>query len=378
MGTEVVVTGFGVFSGYGFGAEPLLAGAFAGKPAFRPVTRFDTSGFRTSWAAAYDGAWPHASTDLAARSGTHEVFRECVTAALTMAEVTRPERTGLVLGTNPAPGETDATGLPAELAHDTATSLGLGFPRRTFTNACVASASAIIHAAQLIATGRATTVVCGGAQLVSRQVFGQFDAVRALSPTGTVLPFSRARQGLLHGDGVAAIVLEAGETARARGVEVLARVAGWAQSDDAHHVVHPDPAGVGLAAAVSGALRRTRIAPSEVGYLNAHGTATRLNDVAEVAAIRTAFGAHARSVPISSTKSTTGHALEGCGALETVITMLALRHGVLPPTAGLEDPEPDFDLDLIAIEPRAARPRHAMTVNAALGGVNAAIVLERP
>ena len=157
----------------------------------------------------------------------------------------------------------------------------------------------------------------------------------------------------------------------------LALIAGWGMAGDAFHIVRPDPAGHGMAAAVTAALRRASIGAEQVSYINAHGTGTRTNDVAETAALRRALGEHTRAIPISATKSTTGHSLEGCGAVETVIGLLALTSGSLPPTAELYDVDPACDLAHIRLRPIAARPQYVLNVNASVGGVNTAILLER-
>jgi 3-oxoacyl-[acyl-carrier-protein] synthase II len=183
--------------------------------------------------------------------------------------------------------------------------------------------------------------------------------------------------GLLQGDGVAVLVLESVRHAQERGADILGKVAGWGMAADAHHVIQPHPRGEGMAAAAGAAIRRAGIAPEQIGYVNAHGTGTPLNDVAETAALHRIFGEHAPRVPVSSTKSGTGHMLEATGAVEAVITLLALREGLLPPTLGYQEPDPDCDLDYV---PNAARPAditHALSLNAAFGGVNAALVLER-
>jgi 3-oxoacyl-[acyl-carrier-protein] synthase II len=194
-----------------------------------------------------------------------------------------------------------------------------------------------------------------------------------------VRPFSADRSGLLLGDGAAAVVLESASAARRRGARPLATIAGWGAASDAFHVSRPHPGGAGLAAAAQRALRRAGDPDGlRVDYVNAHGTATRFNDPAETRGLHEVFGARADQVPVSSTKSTTGHLLEAAGIVEFVITLLALTDGVLPPTANFTVADSECDLDYVPNTARDADVRRAMSVNAAFGGVNTALVLERP
>lgn len=392
MSGEVTVTGFGVRTAFGTGADALRGGVFAGVPAFAPTTRFDTGPYRTPMAAAApDG--PDAVEHWALR----HALAECGTAALDMAglrpgtaaavllgvagdhtSVTRYWRDAGDAGTGPGP-EGLADAVPAQLAELLAARLELTGPRLTFTNACVASAAAIIHGCRLISSGRTDVAVCAGGYLVEEETFGKFDSGRALSRDGMVRPFSADRTGLLLGDGVAVVVLESAEHTRRRGARPLASVVGWGAATDAHHIAQPHPEGVGLARAARQAMRLAGDPDGAwLGYVNAHGTGTKYNDGAETRGLRAAFPDRAGSIPVSSTKSTTGHLLEAAGVVEFVITLLALTDGVLPPTAGYTTPDPECDLDWVPNRPRPADLRRALTVNAAFGGANTALVLERP
>ncbi|KOG23269.1 beta-ketoacyl-[acyl-carrier-protein] synthase family protein [Streptomyces viridochromogenes] len=400
MSGEVTVTGFGVRSAFGAGADVLRRGVFAGVPAFAPTTRFDTGPYRTPMAAAApDG--PDAVEDWALR---HALDR-CGTEALDMAGLGPGTGAAVLLGvagdhtsvtrywrnaaeSGPATGagagagaavERVADAVPARLAELLAERLRLTGPRLTFTNACVASAAAIIHACRLISSGRTEVAVCAGGYLVEEETFGKFDSGRALSRDGAVRPFSADRSGLLLGDGVAVVVLESAGHARRRGARPLASVAGWGAATDAHHIAQPHPEGAGLARAARQALRLAGDPDgAALDYVNAHGTGTRYNDGAETRGLRAAFPDRAESIPVSSTKSTTGHLLEAAGVVEFVITLLALTDGVLPPTAGFTASDPECDLDYVPNRPRPADLRRALTVNAAFGGANTALVLERP
>ncbi|MFC4499351.1 MULTISPECIES: beta-ketoacyl-[acyl-carrier-protein] synthase family protein [Streptomyces] len=390
MSGEVTVTGFGVRTAFGTGAEALRRGVFAGVPAFAPTTRFDTGPYRTPMAAAApDG--PDAVEDWALR----HALAECGTQALDMAGLRPGTEAAVLLGIagdhtavtrywrgaekTPAAARRTADAVPARLAELLAAQLGSTGPRLTFTNACVASAAAIVHACRLISSGRTDVAVCAGGYLVEEETFGKFDSGRALSRDGVVRPFSADRSGLLLGDGVAVVVLESAEHARRRGARPLASVVGWGAATDAHHIAQPHPEGVGLARAAAQASRLAGDPDgAALGYVNAHGTGTKYNDGAETRGLRAAFPERAESIPVSSTKSTTGHLLEAAGVVEFVITLLALTDGVLPPTAGYTTADPECDLDYVPNRPREADLRRALTVNAAFGGANTALVLERP
>ncbi|MGW3645915.1 beta-ketoacyl-[acyl-carrier-protein] synthase family protein [Streptomyces sp. NPDC000878] len=405
MSREVTVTGYGVRSAFGEGAEALRRGVFAGVPGFRPTTRFDTGPYRTAFAAAApDGA--DAVEGWALRHALHR----CGGDALSMAGLGAGAEAAVLLGVagdhrsvtrhwREGDGSYDGRGsvvagravprapvgarladaVPARLAELLAEGLGLVGPRLAFTNACVASAAAIIHGCRLISSGRIDVAVCAGGYLVEEETFGKFDSGRALSRDGMVRPFSADRSGLLLGDGVAAVVLESAEHARRRGARPLVSVVGWGAATDAHHIAQPHPEGAGLARAARQALRLAGDPDgASLDYVNAHGTGTKYNDGAETRGLRAAFGKRAESIPVSSTKSTTGHLLEAAGVVEFVITVLTLLDGVLPPTAGYGTPDPECDLDYVPNSPRPADPSRALTINAAFGGANTALVLERP
>ncbi|MBE1501817.1 3-oxoacyl-[acyl-carrier-protein] synthase II [Amycolatopsis lexingtonensis] len=389
-GSDVVITGYGVFTAFGFGEQALLDGVFQGRHGFGPVRRFDTGRFRCDTAATYTGAGPgypgmHAESFSPPRQ--REVLTACSSAAIAMSGLEPSKIGGAIVGSQGdytpitafwrGDGEPVADSLPGHLSHALADRLGLGPYRSTFVNACVASADAIIHAARLIRAGRVDALLCAGAYLVEEELFAKFDSARAFAKDGIVRPFAKDRTGLLLGDGVAGLVLESGRSARARGAEVLARVAGWGITSDAFHVSRPHPQGRGTADAFRAALRTAKLDADRIDYVNVHGTGTASNDTAETAALHDVLGARAPKVAVSSTKSTTGHPLEGAGAVEAVITLLALRHGTVPPTANFTTPDPACDLDYVTDVPREVGMDYAVSLNSAFGGVNTAIVLER-
>lgn len=370
MTDAVVITGLAVTSAFGRGAGPLLDGASAGTPAFGEVSRFDPGRYRAKAAAALPG-----DPALAAELG------RVIDEACGQAGLDEPARATaellLALHSSPAaardPAAPTATG---DVAAEAAAATGLPAPRRIYTTACAASTTAVADGAAMIASGRAQTVVAAAGFLVDADIFAVFDAGRALARDGQVRPFSAGRQGMLLGDGVAAVVLTSAEAAARRGAPVLARLAGWGRAGDAYHVCQPRPDGDGLARAITAALARARLDGAAIGYINANGSGTRYSDSSEAAALRLAFGDRAGSIPVSSSKSVHGHALEASGMLELAVTVLALRAGRLPVNAGFREPDAECPLDLVLAPGREARPGYALTLNAAFGGANTALVLE--
>jgi 3-oxoacyl-[acyl-carrier-protein] synthase II len=249
--------------------------------------------------------------------------------------------------------------------------------------ACSASAHAIGEGYDLIKLGRADAVVCGGAEAaVTRLGLSGFAAMKALStrnddPTRASRPFDADRDGFVLGEGAGTLVLEEREAALGRGAPILAELAGWGSTSDAYHVTSPRPDGDGAARSMLEACAEAGIAPSEVGYVNAHGTSTIPNDRTESLAVRRAWG-DATPPPISSTKSMTGHTLGAAGAIESIVCVQALQTGILPPTTNLETPDPECGLDYIPNEARAVPVEIAMTNSFGFGGHNATLVWRRP
>ena len=244
-------------------------------------------------------------------------------------------------------------------------------------SACAAGANAIGAATRAIQCGDAEAVVTGGSEAALTPLArAAFSALDALSPTGISRPFDARRDGFVMGEGAGVLVLEDGERARARGAEVLAVVRGVGATCDAFHLTAPREDGAGAAAAITAALADAGVAPSDVAYVNAHGTSTPLNDRAETNAIKAALGDRAARVPISSTKSAIGHLLGAAGAVEAIATIQALRAKVAPPTLGLEQPEEGLDLDFIPGSARELDGTIGVSNSFGFGGHNAVLVLE--
>jgi nodulation protein E len=250
---------------------------------------------------------------------------------------------------------------------------GLTGPGFTFSTACSSAGHAIGHAFWMVRGGAADLAIAGGSEApFSFGLLKAWEAMRVVSPD-TCRPFSRDRRGMILGEGAAMFILEPLEAARARGARIHAEIVGFGMSSDAAHITQPSAEGA--MRAMRAALQDAGMAPEQVGYINAHGTGTVANDAAETAAIRAVFGAHADRLAVSSTKSMHGHALGAAAALECLAAVLALRDGVLPPTANFNEPDPACDLDVIPNHARAAQVECALSNSFAFGGLNAVLAL---
>jgi len=258
---------------------------------------------------------------------------------------------------------------------------GLKGPSYGVVSACAAGTHAIGSAMRAIQAGDATAVVAGGTEAALTELSrAAFVAVEALSEIGISRPFDVRRDGFVMGEGAAALVLENGETARARGARILAVLRGYGATSDAFHLTAPPASGEGAARAITRALTDAGVSPDELVYVNAHGTSTPINDAAETNALKTALGDAAKRIPISSTKSAIGHLLGAAGAVEAVATILALRARVIPPTLGLEQQDPELDLDYVPLVARALDVNGdrllAISNSFGFGGHNAVLCLE--
>jgi 3-oxoacyl-[acyl-carrier-protein] synthase II len=274
--------------------------------------------------------------------------------------------------------------IPNAAAGQIAMDLGIRGPNFCPVTACAASNHAIGQAWQSIRMGEAEAMVVGGTESgITELTVAGFSQMAALStrynerPEEASRPFDADRDGLVMGEGAAALILEERTAALARGAQVYAEVIGFGQSADAYHITAPSEDGSGAALALRRALRSAGIAPEDVGYINAHATSTPAGDISETRAIRTAFGAHAASVAVSSTKSMTGHLFGAAGAIEAIATILALRDGVVPPTINLVTPDPECDLDYVPNEARSAAIEVALSNGFGFGGHNAVVAFRR-
>jgi 3-oxoacyl-[acyl-carrier-protein] synthase II len=260
--------------------------------------------------------------------------------------------------------------------------LGVRGPNLTVNTACAAGASALGVARDLLRSGSADVVLAGGVEAgitpLSAAAFAQMGALSRRNDETASRPFDVGRDGFVMGEGAAVLVLERAEDAVARNATVLARLAGYGASADAHHQTAPPPDGGGAALAMRRALDDAGVSPADVSHINAHGTSTPLNDVAEARAIRSVFGSAADGVAVSSTKGVTGHLLGAAGAVEAAFSVLAIRDGVVPPTANLEQLDPEIDLDVVAGDSRDREVRSVLSNSFGFGGQNAALLFVAP
>jgi 3-oxoacyl-[acyl-carrier-protein] synthase II len=409
---RVAVTGLGAVTPVGEDVGSTWDAMLSGKSGIGQISLFDTDGYRTTIAGEVRGWEPEKHFDrreVRRLDRFAQFFLVAVRQALAQAGLSFEEddpaaaRAGVVVGagfggmgsfieeivtlTERGPDRVSPTGVPrvipnmaAGLASIEHNLLG---PVSCVVTACSASANAIGDGAELIRRGAADVVVAGGSE-AAITTFGiaTFAQARALSsrndePQRASRPFDADRDGFVMGEGGAALILEDMEKAIDRGAPVLAELTGYGMSADAYHITLPRPGGSGAARAMVNAVEDAGLAPEDIGYINAHGTSTEANDSTETAAIRIAMGAAADTVPVSSTKSMTGHILGGAGAVEAVACIMALRDQVLPPTINYEVPDPECDLDYVPNVKREASLRHAMSNSFGFGGHNVSLIFSK-
>ena len=401
---RVVITGMGAISPLGVGAEALWQGLREGRSAIGPLQHPDAGRLRVKIAAQVPASFdPAANIDertLPLLDRTSEFALHAAREAITQSglDFSRDElglRTAVIVGTGVG-GETTQDEQSRRLYADNATRVhplsivrlmtnasasqisiawGLRGPTFAVASACASANHAIIQAAQMIRYGLADVAIAGGTEAcLTYGALRAWEAMRVLADD-TCRPFSANRHGLVLGEGAGIFVLESMEHAQARGAVILAELAGTGMTADATDIVMPSA--TGAAAAMTQALADAGLAAQDVDYINAHGTGTLANDVTETKAIRLAFGAHADRLAVSSTKSMHGHALGASGALELVAVVGALRDGVVPPTANLDQPDPACDLDYVPNVARAMPVRAALSNSFAFGGLNAVLALKR-
>ena len=261
---------------------------------------------------------------------------------------------------------------PQKAVMDAQESLGISAPCQVIANACASGTNAIGHAFECVRSGRYQRILTGGYDAISELVFVGFDSLQA-STADKCRPFDNARSGMVLGEGAAVLALENFESAEARGANILAEVIGYGISTDNHHLTQPDPSGTGARRAMEQALASAHLFANEVDYINAHGTATTFNDAAEGKAIAELFG----RVPVSSTKGMMGHSLGAAGAIEAVISILALRDQLLPPNINFREGDAGLNLDIVANESRAARLHTVLSNSFGFGGTNASVIMRK-
>jgi 3-oxoacyl-[acyl-carrier-protein] synthase II len=396
---RIAITGYGTINALGAGAEVFERGLRDGRCAIGPLTVLPREGFRSQVAAEVKEMVlpPGIPSPLSRRaSRTSRLALIAADEALRMAslDTSNRELIGVVLGTTTgglgrgeesyrrmqsgqqkAPRISGWLEAPVSVAADAlAHTFACDGPRLTVSTACSSSANALGIAADWIRWGRAEAVLCGGADSLCWTTYSGFNVLQALD-TVACRPFDRRRAGLTLGEGSAMFVLEDWERAQLRGAAIAAELVSYGVSADAHHLTQPRPDGQGAMSAMRRALRAGGVEPEEIDYINAHGTGTPLNDVAETKAIKAVFGAHAYRIPVTSTKSMVGHCLAAAGAIETLASVLAMRGGFVPPTATLEEADPECDLDYVPGASRPAALRTVLSNSYGFGGNNTSVVL---
>jgi len=405
---RVVITGIGAVTAAGVGRDGLWEGIKSGRSGITEITRFDTKDFRTKVAGeirGFDGS------ELVSKKNRKRLdrFATFAVASARMAaedaglDLSKHEDAGIVMGS-----ALGGLGF-AEEQHDVyrdrgldrvhpalailvfgassschiAIELGLKGPNLTNSNSCSSGTIAVGEAFEMIRSGRADTILAGGAEApLYPLTFGSFTIIKAMTarnddPAASCRPFDMGRDGFVMGEGGAVLVLEEMEQALSRGAKVYAEVMGYGLTNDAFHMTSSRPDGLCAAQAVKTALTQAGIGPSDIGYVNAHGSSTPMNDTNETNAIKLALGEHAYRVPISGTKPFHAHPLGATGAIEAAICAMAIKDEYLPPTLNLANPDPACDLDYMPMGGRRKKVDYILSNSFGFGGMNAALILGR-
>ena len=410
MRRRVVVTGMGCISPVGNTVKETWEALLAGKSGAGMITVFDASKHKTRIAAEVKGFDPVAAFGVREARKMDRFTQFATVATLEALEQsglkiddTNRDRVGIVIGTGI--GGIGTIMEQAEVMRERgvdrvspflvpmmisdsaagmlAIRVGARGPNMAIATACASGNNAIGDAMETIRRGSADVMIAGGSEgaLVALAMAGM-NVMGALStrnddPLTASRPFDKNRDGFLMGEGAGVLILEELEYAKARGANILGEMTGYGTTDDAHHISAPAENGAGAAMSMKLALENANLTVNDIDYINAHGTSTPLNDKSETAAIKTVFGEQAYKIPVSSTKSMTGHLLGASGAVEAVFSIMAIREGILPPTINYETPDPVCDLDYVPNQPRMVSPKHVMSNSFGFGGHNATLVISR-
>jgi 3-oxoacyl-[acyl-carrier-protein] synthase II len=407
---RVVVTGIGLVSSLGIGTEPNWAALLAGQSGIAPITKFDATQFATRIAGEVKDFDPHrfiekkdvkkmdifiqyaiAASQFAMDDSGFVITRELgprvgVFIASGIGGFTTIEREHKAL-LEGGPRKISPFFIPSAIINLAAGQVSIRYgakgPNSATCTACSASAHAIGDAFEIIRRGDADVMIAGGSEAaITPMGIGGFGALRALStrndePERASRPFDSDRDGFVVGEGAGVLILEEYELAKQREARIYAELVGYGMSADAFHITAPSEDGDGPYRVMGAAIKSAGIQPSQVDYINAHGTSTPHGDTVETIAIKRAFGAHAKNLPVSSTKSMTGHLLGAAGGLEAGITVLAVYNQIVPPTINLENPDEGCDLDYVPNRKRQLSIQYALTNSFGFGGTNAALLFKR-
>jgi len=410
MRKRVVVTGLGCVSPVGNNVNDTWQALLAGKSGAGLITAFDASAHKTKFAAevkgfdsaALFGARDARKMDRFAQFATAATMQALEQSGLKIDESNR-DRAGILIGTGiggiitlleqyevlreRGPERVSPFLIPMMISDNAAGNIAIRIgargPNMAVATACASGTNALGEAAEIIRRGAADVMIAGGAEAaITALSMAGMNVMTALStrnddPQKASRPFDKNRDGFLMGEGAGILILESLEFAQARGAQILCEFSGYGTTDDAHHISAPAENGAGAAISMSLALEDAGLKPADIDYINAHGTSTYLNDKSETAAIKTVFGEQAYKIPVSSTKSMTGHLLGASGALEGVVSAMAIMTNTLPPTINYETPDPACDLDYVPNQPRSAEPDYVMSNSFGFGGHNATLILGR-
>jgi len=406
---RAVVTGLGMVTPLGVGVEANWEAIMAGRSGVAPITRFETSNFKTQIAAEVKNFNPEDFMDKKSIRRL-ELFIHYAVAAARMAmessglKVTEKncDRIGCIIGCglgglgsleksydtliNRGPDRISPFFIPMLIGNMAPGKISIDFglkgPNLCISTACSAGTHAIGESLNLIRLGVCTAAVCGGTEaVVTPLCVSGFNAMKAIStrnddPEKASRPFDRDRDGFVIGEGSGILILEEMEHALERGATIYGEVIGFGMSGDAYHVTAPPEGGTGAVISMQRAMEDAGLTPEQVDYINAHGTSTDLNDAYETQAIKTAMGDRAATIPISSTKSMTGHLLGAAGGVEAIYSILAIQSGMLPPTINYENQDPECDLDYVPNKSRAVRIETAMSNSFGFGGTNGTLIFK--
>ena len=410
MRKRVGVTGLGCVSPVGNSVEETWQALLAGKSGAAAITQFDASHHKTKFAAevkGFDGPALFGAREARRMDRFTQFAMAAALEALEQAgfsiDESNRDRVGVLIGSGiggiitlleqaevmreRGPDRISPFLIPMMIADSAAgmvaIRLGARGPNMALATACATGSNAIGEAAEMIRRGTVDVMIAGASEAsIVAVAMGGMNVMGALStrnddPERASRPFDKDRDGFLMGEGAGILLLESLEHAQARGANILCEVSGYGTSDDAYHVSAPAENGAGAALSMQYALDDARLKPAEIGYINAHGTSTPLNDKSETAAIKTIFGEHAYHIPISSTKSMTGHLLGASGAVEAIVCAKVFEENILPATINYETPDPQCDLDYVPNQTRQAIPDHIMSNSFGFGGHNATLVMSR-
>jgi 3-oxoacyl-[acyl-carrier-protein] synthase II len=410
MRKRVVVTGLGCVCPVGNNVKDTWQALLVGTSGAAPITAFDASAHKTKFAAEVKGFDPAAlfgtkdarKMDRFTQLATSATLEAVAHADLTIDDSNR-DRVGILIGSGiggiitlieqyevmkqRGPDRVSPFLIPMMIsdgaAGNIAIRVGARGPNMSVATACASGTNAVGEAAEMIRRGAADVMIAGASEAaISAIAMAGMNVMTALStrnddPQKASRPFDKNRDGFVMGEGAGILILESLEYAQARGANILCEFTGYGTTDDAHHISAPAEDGAGAANSMRLAMQNAGLGLEEIDYINAHGTSTYLNDKSETSAIKTVFGGQAYKIPVSSTKSMTGHLLGGSGALEAVISTMAIINNTLPPTINYTTPDPVCDLDYVPNKPRKAEPRNIMSNSFGFGGHNATLILSR-